>query len=81
MINNIEETIISSISTLLKVPISRKSNRKALAEWDSLKHIQIVFLLEDTFEIRIDEAHVAKMQSVQDIVTVVKECLGTQNHN
>ncbi|MBL8600879.1 MAG: acyl carrier protein [Myxococcales bacterium] len=58
------------LEAVLGVAVSRTEDtrRQGLAAWDSVKHIEVVFALEDTFEVEISEAVVATLDSVDAIV-------------
>jgi acyl carrier protein len=45
--------------------------RADLAQWDSLKHVEIVFALEDQFGVRFDESEFATLDSVPAIAAAV----------
>ena len=46
--------------------------RTAEPRWDSLKHLELVFALEDLFEIRLDPAEMAGLDSLEHIVAAVE---------
>ena len=48
-------------------------NRQAIASWDSLKHVEIIFLLEDKFHIQFDEDEMATMNSLSKITERVEK--------
>ena len=45
--------------------------REDSAEWDSLKHIEMVLMLEDEFKIRFSSEDVNHMRSLDQIVKAV----------
>ena len=47
--------------------------RADLAQWDSLKHVEIVFALEDQFGVRFDESEFATLDSVPAIAAAVRK--------
>lgn len=44
--------------------------------WDSLKHIEIVFLLEETFDIQLDQSDIVSMRSIDAILKVLSHKIG-----
>jgi len=49
--------------------------RPAVAEWDSLKHVEIVFALEDHFDVQFDESEFVLMDSAATISALLRERL------
>jgi acyl carrier protein len=47
--------------------------RADLAQWDSLKHVEIVFALEDQFGVHFDESEFATLDSVTAIAAAVRK--------
>ncbi|HET9669900.1 MAG TPA: acyl carrier protein [Casimicrobiaceae bacterium] len=45
--------------------------REGTDAWDSLKHMEIVFALEDRYDIRFDEAEFDALDSVESIAAAV----------
>lgn len=48
-------------------------------KWDSLKHVEIVFSIEDAFKIRFDDDEVAELDSLDRIVSSLERHLLRQN--
>ena len=49
--------------------------RMDVAEWDSLKHVEIVFALEDEFDVQFDESEFALMDSSATITALLRKHL------
>jgi acyl carrier protein len=64
----IEAKVVAVLSTILKQPVDALTERAALAQWDSLKHIEIVFALEEELGIEFSEAELLELDSVKRIV-------------
>ncbi len=45
--------------------------RSATPQWDSLRHVEIALLLEETFDVRFSAAQIAELTSSGAIVTVL----------
>ena len=46
--------------------------RDRVAEWDSLKHVEILFALEDEFGVRFDEDELARLDSLESLTDSVE---------
>jgi acyl carrier protein len=59
---------------ILRRPIGETENpsRRTEAAWDSLKHIEIAFLLEDRFGVRLTERDIANLDDVEQMVRLVE---------
>ena len=62
------------LSLALERPVAAAENpsRDADPAWDSLKHIEIVFLLEDHFGVRFTESDLARFENAEQIAGVVE---------
>lgn len=47
--------------------------RSEVARWDSLKHMEIVFALEDRYDVRFDESEFAGLDSPRAIVAALRK--------
>lgn len=48
-------------------------NRNELHNWDSLKHLELILLLEEEFQIRFSAEQVSRVESLNDIVSILGE--------
>lgn len=53
-------------------------SRSSEAAWDSLKHVELVFLIEDHFEVRFSEKQMAEMEDAANIVKILEGKLAAQ---
>ncbi len=62
------------ISQTLNRPIGNDEHlaRNQAPEWDSLKHVQVMFSLEDAFEVRFDEGELRSLDSIDAIVKAIE---------
>lgn len=67
--NDTENRVISIISKVLKTDINKNTTRKNCSKWDSLKHIEIIFSIEDEFKIEFTEEEMAQINSVSSFVS------------
>lgn len=66
--NDVEETVISILNIVLKCDVNSSATRENMPKWDSLKHIEIVFAVEDELNIQFPENDIAELNSVENIV-------------
>lgn len=68
--NQIEQTVLTVLGTVLKLPFSvgMDLRRRDCPAWDSLKHIEIMFTLEEELGMEFNEAELAALDSVVSIV-------------
>lgn len=68
--NQIERTVLAVLTTLLKCPFGAGSDisRENTPNWDSLKHIEIMFALEEELGTEFSEEELGKLDSVAKIV-------------
>lgn len=69
----IEAVVISVLVAVLKCEITKESSRKNTPKWDSLKHIQVIFTVEDELGLRFLEETLAGLDSVDSIVKAALE--------
>ena len=67
------------ICDILDVPVqpAHGLTRSEVAAWDSLKHMELVFALEDRYDVRFDEAEFARLDSPASIAMLVRHHLAT----
>lgn len=66
--HEIEERVLDVLSAALKCPVTTVSRRADIPAWDSLKHIELVFAIEDELELQFNEAELAALDSVAAII-------------
>lgn len=64
----IETTVMATLIRVLKCDLHRDASRQNMPQWDSLKHIEIIFELEDVFGVQFSEDEMANLDSVDRIV-------------
>lgn len=67
----IETLVLSVLATVLKCEVTLDSSRKNTPQWDSLKHIQVIFAIEDELGLQFPEAVLGELNSVRQIVDKV----------
>lgn len=68
--NQIEQTVLAVLGTVLRRPFPPGTDvrRGNCPEWDSLKHIEIMFTLEEELGTEFSEAELVALDSVASIV-------------
>ena len=66
-------TVREILETVLAVPLDgiEDPTRTEIDEWDSLMDIEVMFMLEDAFDVRFSEDEIAKLDSLAAIVALV----------
>jgi|SRR5580658_10212198 acyl carrier protein len=62
------------LSFILRRPIGDGENPSRAAEpgWDSLKHVELVFLIEDHFGMRFAEREIAELEDARQIERLIE---------
>jgi acyl carrier protein len=74
--------IQSAVAELLSITVGRSIalletvSRDSEATWDSLKHIELIFMLEERFGVQFSEEEMAWLRSSDEIVNAIegKKC-------
>jgi acyl carrier protein len=64
----IETGTLDILISFLGQDFSEESTRNNVSDWDSLQHMQIIFALEERFEIEFTEEEIPRMNSCEVIV-------------
>lgn len=75
--NDIQKAVCEVLGVALDQgqPVDPGFRREEQPAWDSLKHIEVIFALEDRFNVRFSEADMQQMDSVGKITQRVRELL------
>lgn len=66
---NSQPKIIEIVSDVLAgVEVDDLTSRQVTPEWNSLKHMEIIFAIEEEFEIQYSEEEMIAIASIGDIV-------------
>jgi len=66
--------IESLLAEILQISVERITDNLAMRDvetWDSLKHMELIMLLEETFDIELTFDEIVAMQSVREIKRVL----------
>lgn len=64
----IESLVTKILSTVLKCEVNSETSRKNTSQWDSLKHIEVIFAIEDELGFSFTEEELSQLDSVNHIV-------------
>jgi acyl carrier protein len=73
--HQVNGTIERILAEVLQIPTSRITENLAMKDvdsWDSLKHMELITSLEQSFEIQLTFDEIVAMQSVAEIKRVLK---------
>ena len=71
---DIRSEVLRLTGYVLSRPIGQEENLSRSAEpgWDSLKHIELMFLLEDHFGVRFSEQEIAELEDTEGIIRILE---------
>ena len=70
------EILIQNLSNLFGVPksmITNKMTMKNSESWDSLKHMALISMIENTYNVSLSMDDIVRMVSIQEIINVLTE--------
>ena len=73
--NEIEAVTLRVLGSVLKCEVDNKCSRENFNQWDSLKHIEIIFAIEDELNIQFPEAMLSELNDARLIVDAASEIL------
>ena len=83
MTNAIGDQVRQVAADVFNVPVDQvrhDATRDDIAEWDSLRHINLVIALEQTFGIQFSPEHMEQMLSLELVTLIVRELTATHDH-
>ena len=75
----IQEAVAELLSISLERPVAQAESvtRDSDPKWDSLKHVQLILLLEEHFGVQFNEEEMGALRSSDEIVQAIEEKSGT----
>lgn len=75
----IQEAVADLLSISLERQVAREEpvTRESDPKWDSLKHVQLILLLEEHFGVQFSEEEMRALRSSDEIVRAIEEKSGT----
>ncbi len=71
--DEIEKATVDILAALLSPDATAESSRATVSAWDSLKHMHLVFAIEDRFGVEFTEEQIPRLDSVRSIVEHVQQ--------
>jgi acyl carrier protein len=74
----IDEKVKSIVAQVMEVPedsVREDSSPDTIEAWDSLKHMNLVLALEQSFGVTFSEEQITEIESVELIIATLKELL------
>ena len=75
----LKDKIIKIVSTAAKMDPSFLFENPSDKMWDSLTHLEIIFLLEEAFNVRLDNSDIPVMRSIDAIIEILSSKYGVNN--
>lgn len=66
------ESILDALRTVLKTEVNAQTSVHNTPQWDSLRHIEVIFAVEDACGAQFDEADLAELNSVERLLAAVQ---------
>jgi len=71
----LRDKVISIVSKATKLDTVVLSENSSEQLWDSFSHLEILFLLEETFDIQIETTDITNMRSIDAIIEILQRIL------
>jgi acyl carrier protein len=67
----VQTRVLELLATVLKTPVDAGVSTETLPAWDSLRHIEVIFAVEDAFGVQFPEETLGELTSVERVVDAV----------
>ena len=71
--HEVEGQLLDLFQLVLRRPVDLSAMRQDIPEWDSLKHMQIIFGVEERFGVTFQEEDISVMNSIQSLITFISK--------
>jgi acyl carrier protein len=71
-----KNTLKNLLADVLKIPADRITDSFTMSmaeEWDSLKHMELIVTLEESFQAQFSFDEIVRMRSLEDILNILDE--------
>jgi acyl carrier protein len=68
---NVQENVMQIFSTMLGAAVDMGTSRINMPAWNSLKHMEIMFAIEEQFDIQFSELELSELDSLSEIVNAL----------
>lgn len=65
-------TVLDALRVVLKTEVNADTSVHNTPQWDSLRHIEVIFAVEDATGVQFDEAELSELNSVARIVAAIE---------
>jgi acyl carrier protein len=65
--------ILATILEIDKADINNDTNPDTVSSWDSLRHMKLVFSIEDEYDIQFSDDQIIRLTDVGKIIDCIKE--------
>ncbi|MBZ0167628.1 MAG: hypothetical protein K8I00_12550 [Candidatus Omnitrophica bacterium] len=73
-----KEDVFAILSAVMEIPldsVSMESSKDTVENWDSLHQLNLVFALEDNFNIKFSDEDILQMSSIPQILTTLEKMM------
>jgi acyl carrier protein len=67
------QRLLADLFACLESDITPATSAETLSEWDSLKHLQLMLMLEEEFHVQVSPETMEQLTSVEHIVSWLEE--------
>jgi acyl carrier protein len=73
--NEIEQIVCEVFSIVLGLKVNPGDiiERKSVSQWDSLKHVELIFVIEEKVNVRFSPSDLANLDSLTKIIAKAKK--------
>jgi len=64
--------ILDALRAVLKTEVTAETSVHNTPQWDSLRHIEVIFAVEDACGVQFDEAELTELYSVERLLAAVQ---------
>ena len=71
-----EDKIKEILATILEIDpseVNNDTNPDSVASWDSLRHMKLVFAIEDEYDVQFSDDQIIQLTNVGNIINSIKE--------
>lgn len=70
--DEIRAVVLSALAAVFQHQVDERASRETLSAWDSLKHIELIFAVEDELNIQFPEEVLHELNSVDQIIAAAE---------
>jgi acyl carrier protein len=78
------ELVFTIVSNVMEVPVehvAEDSSPDSIANWDSLKHMNLILALENEFEVMFSDEQIIELNTVRKIIAALEELVAEAKRN